>query len=103
MMTNQEQVAQIIAEVTARIEADEAHTKQFTFTKFERGTKKGVQAKVEGSFNGIAFEMVTFTKVAKGWEITLLPKGDFRFTESQGKFETLKEAKRHALKNSGAA
>ena len=123
-MTNQEQIdqiiakvnaqiaAEIIAKVNAQIAADEVHAKQFTFTKFNHGAhvscghsfkRKGVEAKVDGSFNGVAFSVVRFTKVSKGWEVSLLPKGDYYFEAGHGCFSTLKEAKRHALKNSGAA
>ncbi len=102
-MNNQQAVEQIIAKVTAQIEADEAHAKQFTFTKFEHGSLKGVETKVDGSFNGVAFSLVRFTKVSKGWEVSLLPKGNYYFQSGHGYFDTLKEAKRHALKNSGAA
>lgn len=102
-MTNQEKIDQLIAEVTARIEADEAHAKQFTFTKFNRGTQRGVQAQVNGSFNCVAFEAVRFTKSSNGWRVSLVPKGQTFFEEGHGCFATLKEAKRHALKNSGAA
>ena len=103
MMTNQEQVAQIIAKVTAQIEADEAHAKQFTFTKFNHGTRKRYHAEVDGKFNGVAFEAVHFTKSSNGWTVGLVPKGQTYFEEGHGCFATLKEAKRHALKNSGAA
>lgn len=102
-MTNQQTVDQIIAKVTAQIEADESHAKQFTFAKFEHGSRKGVEAKVDGKFNGVAFSLVRFTKVSKGWEVSLLPKGNYYFEAGHGYFDTLKEAKRHALKNSGAA
>ena len=102
-MTNQQTVDQIIAKVTAQIEADESHAKQFTFAKFEHGSRKGVEAKVDGKFNGVAFSLVRFTKVSKGWEVSLLPKGNYYFQSGHGYFDTLKEAKRHALKNSVAA
>ena len=103
MMTNQEQIAQIIAEATTRIEADEAHAKQFTFTKFNHGTRRGVHAEVDGNFNGVAFEAVHFTKSSNGWRVGLVPKGQYYFEEGHGCFATLKEAKRRALKHSGAA
>ncbi len=102
-MTSQEQIDQIIAKAIARIEADEAHAKQFTFTKFYYGIRRGVQCQVDGSFNGVAFSLVRFTKVSKGWEVSLLPKGNYYFQSGHGYFDTLKEAKRHALKYSGAA
>jgi len=102
-MTNQQAVEQIIAKVTDQIPADEAHVKQFTFTKFEHGLLKGVETKVDGKFNGVAFSLVRFTKVSTGWEVSLLPKGNYYFQSGHGYFDTLKEAKRHALKNSGAA
>jgi hypothetical protein len=102
-MTNQQTVVQIIAKVTAQIEADEAHTKQFTFTKFNRGTRRSVNAEVDGNFNGVAFEAVRFTKSSNGWRVSLVPKGQYYFEEGHGYFSTLKEAKRHALQYSGAA
>ena len=96
-----EHINQIIAKVGARIEADEAHAKQFTFHKFNHGTQRGVEAKADGSLNGVAFEAVRFTKVSKGWEVSLLPAGFLLRSEAgHGCFATLKEAKRHALKHS---
>lgn len=102
-MTNQEKIDQLIAEVTARIAADEAHAKQFTFHKFNHGTHRGVHAEVDGNFNGVAFEAVRFTKSSNGWRVSLVPKGEYYYEEGHGCFATLKEAKRHALQYSGAA
>jgi len=98
-----EHINQLIAEVTARIEADKAHMKQFTFSKFEHGARRGVEAKVDGNLNGVAFSLARFTKVPAGWEVSLLPEGHGYFETGHGYFDTLKEAKRHALKYSSAA
>lgn len=102
-MTNQEKIEELIAEVTARIAADEAHAKQFTFHKFNHGTHRGVHAEVDGNFNGVAFEAVRFTKSSNVWRVSLVPKGEYYYEEGHGCFSTLKEAKRHALQYSGAA
>ena len=111
-MTRQEKIDELIAEVTARISAEEAHAKQFTFTKFnhvehvscgDSFNREGVETKVDGNFNGVAFEAVRFTKSSNGWRVSLLPKGEYYYEKGHGCFSTLKEAKRHALQYSGAA